>query len=556
MKLFQEQSKQRLNQVIVEQKLLLENTARSDFRTFVKLIKPEFIFEDGNIIIIEELDNLLFGDVENLMIFAPPRFGKSELSSRLFPAFTLGVFSNWVVNGGQSAFEILLGSYSSTLASEFSASVQTYMELPVYKRIFPRVTLPPRGGRFGQTYERKNESFDVLCDTKTAEFNKYGKPDERFFAEEDKSTGYKNIKKCGSFKAVSKGGTVTGRGGNLIILDDMTKTLKEVESQTQRDSLFSWYQSALSTRAQEHYGYAPRKLILMTRWHEDDLPGRIISENEKKKDEEEKEKWRIVCLPAEAYPTNDEKRHPKDKRETGEHLSKRINIKKRKAQLSKYDFSALYQQDPVSEDGNIINIKAIKYYDPNEKIKFDLIVGGADLSFDALEDGSFCVFQKWGFIYNPLSVYLLDQIRDKMNYIKQKESLRHFTQVKHNDFDAGFWIEHAANAAAIHSEMGPTGKKLKSKEALERIEFELPFLKLKKVKDSKPVRLRQVVWFFDHGHVYLPKGDDKWIDDYKNELARFPAGKNDDQVDCTSLCLRIIEEKLTDIRRIEALSTF
>ena len=165
-------------------------------------------------------------------------------------------------------------------------------------------------------------------------------------------------------------------------------------------------------------------------------------------------------------------------------------------------------------------------------------------------------FSKMGIQFNPLKVYLLDLIRKKMNYIEQKETLKHFTQVKHRDFSAGFWLEHAANASALNAEMGPTRKKFKSKEAKERLELELPFLKLKKVTDSKVVRLHQVLWFFDHGHVYIPKGEEKkWID-YKNELAAFPAGKNDDQVDCTSLCLRIMDEKLTNIRRAESLSEF
>ena len=143
-----------------------------------------------------------------------------------------------------------------------------------------------------------------------------------------------------------------------------------------------------------------------------------------------------------------------------------------------------------------------------------------------------------------------------MNYIEQKETLIKFTQVTHKDFNAGFWIEHAANASALGAELGPTVKKFKSMETKERLAFQLPFLKLKKVKDSKIVRLNQVLWFFDHGHVYIPEGNEKWIQDLKKEWASFPAGKNDDQVDCASLALRIIDEKLTNIRKFEKMSSW
>ena len=78
-------------------------------------------------------------------------------------------------------------------------------------------------------------------------------------------------------------------------------------------------------------------------------------------------------------------------------MTKRISIEKRKAQLSEYSFSSLFQQNPVVSGGNIINVNNINYFDPSEQIYFDLIWGGADLSFDSLEEGSFCVFQKWGF---------------------------------------------------------------------------------------------------------------------------------------------------------------
>ena len=130
-----QKSTEKLHKTLVEMDVALHKTASTDFRTFVKIIKPDFIFEDWNVTIIEELQNLLFGDTENLMIFAPPRGGKSELSSRLFPAFALGVFSGWTLNGGHNCFEILLGSYSVDLAKEFSASVQTYMDSFAYNRI-------------------------------------------------------------------------------------------------------------------------------------------------------------------------------------------------------------------------------------------------------------------------------------------------------------------------------------------------------------------------------------------------------------------------------------
>lgn len=525
-------------ELLLKQNILIKK-ARYDFKTFIALIKTNYIFEWGHELIIEELNKLIFGEINRLMIFAPPRFGKTELSSKLLPAFILGVFSSLLIKNNGDPFNIMAGSYTEDLAKKVSQDIQKYMESEIYKRIFPQIRIAPKGGRFGSQFTRSVLDFDVLADINPSSSKK------KVWFYDNKLNGEPPIiKKVANYKITFPGGVATGLGYNVGLLDDMVKNPKDVESQLQRNSVYNWYEAVFDTRKETFGKMQPKQLILMTRWHHDDLPGRLLEDS---KQADRLNKWTVVRLPAEAYAEKDILRHPKDHRKKGQLLSKRNmstskiqNLKRKKGGF----YEALYQQRPTSTKGFMVKRSWLKFYTQEEvsKMHFHSLFGGVDLSFDSLEEGSKCVLMRCGVVYNPLKVYILDLIRDDMDYVEQKEAIKAFYE-KHKQWTDSIFIESAANARAVMSELGASDKKFKSKEEYIKLTKEIPVLELVTVKDSKTVRLKSVLGYFKFGNVYLPKKEEQsWAEEYIEELLQFPKGKYNDQVDATSLCLNKVKE--------------
>ena len=521
----------------------LISKAQVCFRTFVTQMMPNYEVELPHEIMIDEIQDWLFTEeYDNLIIQAPPRIGKSQLSSRFVPAFVQGMFNHHLREsfGVEAYVPMLLGSYSPELATSFANDMRNYMCSPTYNQIFPRIQVC-NSAKYGMQYNWGSRFFDILSDSTPDDLCK-----SHYFRKEVDMI--KHIHRAGSIRSVSLGSAVTGFGSVITILDDMVKNLSDVDRPLLRKKTDDWYKSVISTRSEAikikrfNFIYRPKKLLLMTRWHEDDLIGRII--------EREPGNWKVVSLPAEAYGKDDELRHPRDLREKGVILSDRIYAPERKKVLSKREYSALYQQKPAAEGGNIITVDKIRYYKGKPRFKPDFIIGSADLSFDAVDEefsvkgSSFCVFQKWGLKLEPCEIYLMDQVRARMDYYEQKQALKNFI---HNQPEGSrfteFWIEKAANASAVFAELGPSVRRRKSKEAYAQLEQEIPFLQLHPVSDSKTIRLTQVLYMFQNGLVYLPE-DKEWVRDYVDELTKFDAGKYDDQVDATSLALRKCDEKI------------
>lgn len=234
------------------------------------------------------------------MIFTPPRHSKSELVSRRLPPYIFGHYPQ---------AEIIHASYAESLITSMSRAARTIMASQEYNEIFPDSRLS----------------------------------DEKSAVEEW------TLQSGGVYKCAGVGGGITGRGFNFGIIDDPIKDRAEAESFRMREALFDWYTSTFFTR---QYPGA-RILLTQTRWHEDDLSGRLIR---LMKTEPGADKWVIVSLPALA--PNREDRHQFDPRKVGEALwptlFDREKLLKFKANLGNYDFSALYQQRPSPSGGSRI----------------------------------------------------------------------------------------------------------------------------------------------------------------------------------------------------------
>ena len=236
--------------ILLEKKTKIEQ-ARTDLLAFTELTFPGYNANWHHRHLCDKLNEFIFGSVDRLIVSMPPRYGKSELCSRRLPAFIFGVFPN---------SQIISTSYSATLASSMNRDVQRIIDDDQYQLIFPDSKIYSKNIRTMDRPLRNSERFEI-------------------------------IGKTGQYLCAGVGGGITGQGFNFGIIDDPIKNYKEANSITYRNAVWNWYGSDFSTR-EEGQG---KILVIMTRWHEDDLVGRLL---ELEKADPEADRWEVVKFPA------------------------------------------------------------------------------------------------------------------------------------------------------------------------------------------------------------------------------------------------------------------
>jgi hypothetical protein len=275
---------------------LRREAINGDFLSFVKYIKKDYYPSWHHEVLAKELQNFLLDPkLKKMAVFMPPQHGKSELTSRLFPAFALGVNAN---------LKIALASYSSDLANGFNRDIQRNIDQPEYREIFPNTEINSKNVITTQSWLRNSEIFEI-------------------------------VNKKGFFKSVGVGGGLTGRSVDLGIIDDPIKDEMEAKSETIRENVWNWYTSVFLTRLHNN----SKQLLIMTRWHEDDLAGRILNPDINPRHHE----WKVVQF--EAIKENDS--NYDDPRNIGEALwSERHNLDSLldKKSISPETFAAQYEE--------------------------------------------------------------------------------------------------------------------------------------------------------------------------------------------------------------------
>ena len=338
--------------------------ARRSLIDFVSYTMPNFQQGWFNRIIAQELQQFYFdvmaGKQPRLLIQAPPRSGKSELFSRRFPAWAFGKNPD---------LQMIAASYSADLSSRMNRDVQRIIDSQEYSDIFPDTSFSANSQASPSSNKniRNSEIFEIA--------------------------GRK-----GAYRSAGVGGGITGMGADIAIIDDPVKDAKEANSQTVRDSVWDWYTSTFYTRLSPKSGI----LLGMTRWHEDDLAGRLLEEAKKGGDQ-----WRVVSFPAiaeedEEYRNEGDALHPE--RYNLEHLSK---IKKA---VGSQAWNALYQQRPSSKGGDIIKGAWFKRYSVLPRMKRVIIAG--DTAQKIKQHNDFSVFLSAGLAVDG-GVYIFDLIRGK-----------------------------------------------------------------------------------------------------------------------------------------------
>jgi len=412
-----------------------------------------------------------------LMLFMPPRHGKSTLASVAFPAWHLG---------RNPEHEFISCSYSGSLAMAFSRKVRGLLREEGYKSAF-KTRLDPQ-----------SQSAEAWLTT----------------------TG-------GGYVAAGVGGGITGKGAHILVIDDPVKNRDDAESSNARESTWDWYTSTAYTRLAPGGGV----LVILTRWHDDDLAGRLL-----KAAADNGEQWEVVNYPARAEVDE-------EFRKTGEALHAERYDEAALARIEKAvgprDWSALYQQNPVADDGEYFTRDMLNYYNrddvDHDRMKFycawDLAIGKNDRN-------DYTVGIVVG-VDEQDQLYVVDMVRGRFDGFEIVERILDLYEM---------WKPSIIGIEKGHIEMalGP----FLEKRVRERGLYEAYFKDLKTGRRDKEARARAIQGRMQQGMVFLPK-EENFTGPLVAELLRFPNGVHDDQVDALSWIGLMMTEFSTFIEKIE-----
>jgi predicted phage terminase large subunit-like protein len=403
----------------------------------------------------------------------PPQHGKSTLTSANFPAWFLGKFPRK---------NVILTAYEADFAESWGAKARDIME-----------TYGPTV--FGMTVrkdKRAGSSWQVCPVTNMTRYQDGG-----------------------TMRTAGMGGAITGKGADILIIDDPIKNDEQARSKVTKEHQWDWYQSTAYTRLSPTGAI----IIIQTRWAEDDLSGRAIKEMNEGRSTD---KWHIIKLKAFAKENDILGRAYGDalfpQRYDKENLT---NIK---SNLTAYWWSALYDQEPTPEEGNIFKRQWWKFY-PHHSLDnlgrkkatnpdgFDEITVSFDCSFKDLADSSYVVGGVWG--RRGANKYLLDLVRDKMDYPTTKLAIK-----------ATLWKWKETRRVLIEDKANGTA-------VIQDLKNELSSIIPVPAVTSKVARAQGCSSTVEAGNVYLPEGA-PWVQDFIEELCSFPNAEYDDQVDMTS----------------------
>jgi len=311
----------------------------------------------------------------------------------------------------------------------------------------------------------------------------------------------------GGFVAAGVGGGITGKGAHVLVIDDPVKNREDAESQNNRDSTWDWYTSTAYTRLAPGGGV----LVILTRWHDDDLAGRLL-----RAENDGGDQWEVVRYPAladeeEKFRKIGEALHP-DRYD----LASLSRIRKA---VGPRDWSALYQQNPVADDGEYFTRKMINYYEPDDinqeqmryYVAWDLAIGKRDRNDYSV---GICIG-----VDEHDRLYIMDVVRGRFNGFEIVEKILDFYEQ---------WKPSIIGIEKGHIEMalGP----FLEKRVRERGLYEAYFKDLKPGRRDKEARARAIQGRMQQGMVFFPK-DAIFTGLLVAELLRFPNGIHDDQVD-------------------------
>jgi predicted phage terminase large subunit-like protein len=415
-------------------------------------------------------------DIKRLIINIPPRSLKSISVTVAWPAWLLGL---------NPSERILAASYSQKLSLKHSQDTRHIIQAPWYNNVFPDVQLSGT--------ENQKARFETT---------------ER-----------------GHRIATSVGGSATGEGGNILIVDDPHNPL-QASSDVQRVTALDWFDQTFSSRLNNKKRGVI--VVVMQRLHQADLTGHLL----------EKGGWEHLCLPATAEKKQFIHMGSFEKtREVGDLLHENREgpeeLETIKRDLGSYGYAGQYQQRPAPLGGGMFKDEWWMYYDILPEMRRSFVVG--DTAMKAKEQHDYSVFMHWGEGVNG-NAYLIDMQRGKWEAPELEQAfVAFYNKCKHNSLTK-------LQKALIEDKASGTGliQSIKRK-------YKIPISGIQRNREDKVQRAMGVIPFIESGYVFLPRSA-HFLSDLLNECRLFPNGENDDQIDTISDGLDEILNKKKDFR--------
>ena len=428
------------------------------------------------------LDQFVAGRIPRLIVEMPPRHGKSELVSRRLPAYLLG---------RNPDARIIACSYSADLSSLLNRDVQRIIEDRAYAALFPATQLWSSNVRAvaNGSYLRNSDIFEI-------------------------------VNRRGYYRSAGVGGGITGMGFDFGIIDDPIKNRADADSRTIRESIWEWYTSTFRTRAEDNACI----LLTMTRWHEDDLAGRLIKAM---RDDHEADQWTVIRLPAiaEATPASHY-----EQRAEGEALwpgKYPLDVLQQiRSAIGARAWAALYQQSPRIEGEKIVNPALLKLINADQVPPLRAVVRRWDLAFSEKQGADYAAGALVG-IDAAGRRYILNLKRVRGRWPQTKpviveyallDGLNTVTLIEANGTQLGYYQD-VHDAARLANRVIEPDKPEGTKE------------------------MRAAVWGtrLEDGLIYAVRGE--WTQALLDEMDAFPNGEHDDQIDAISGAMKYLAER-------------
>jgi predicted phage terminase large subunit-like protein len=453
---------QRVGQLVAEaRKAGTQEKAKNDFMAYVKYVWPNFINGRHHEKMARAFERVASGETKRLIINMPPRHTKSEFASYLLPSWFLGKYPDK---------KIIQTSHTAELAVGFGRKVRNLVDSDRYKDVFPQVALQ--------------------ADSKAA---------GRW------ATNY-----AGEYFAIGVGGAVTGKGADLLIIDDphseQEATLAETNPEVY-DKTYEWYTSGPRQRLQPGGAI----VVVMTRWSKKDLTGQVLKAAAQRSGEE----WEVIEFPA-ILPSG------------GALWPEFWNIEELEAlqqELPNSKWMAQYQQEPTSDVSAIIKREWWRVWDADHAPFCSYTIQSWDTAFLKSERADYSACTTWGVFEHPddtgknqSNIILLNAFKRRMEFPELKETA--FEEYKYWNPDS-IIIEAKAAGSPLIFELRAMG---------------IPVQEFTPSKgNDKIARLNAVADMFASGRVWVP--NTHWAEELVEEVASFPSGEHDDLVDSMTQAL-------------------
>jgi len=434
---------------------------RSKFMAFVRKVWPNFIHGAHHAKMARAFERVARGEIKRLIINMPPRHTKSEFASYLLPAWFLGNFPGK---------KVIQTSHTAELAVGFGRKVRNLVDKEEYHAIF--------------------DGVELQADSKAA--------------------GRWSTNAGGDYFAIGVGGAVTGKGADLLIIDDphseQEAALSEVNPEIY-DKTYEWYTSGPRQRLQPGGAI----VIVMTRWSKKDLTGQVLKAAAQRGGED----WEVIEFPA-ILPS-------------GNPLWPQFwslkELQALKEELPNSKWMAQYQQNPTSETSAIVKREWWQIWEPENPPPCEFLLQAWDTAFEKTNRSDYSACTTWGVFYQEdgagirqANIILLNAFRDRMEFPELKRKA--VEEYKEWQPDS-IIIEKKASGSPLIYEMRAMG---------------IPVQEFTPSKGNDKIsRLNAVSDIFASGRVWVPNTN--WAEEVVDEVASFPAGEHDDYVDSVSLAM-------------------